>query len=341
MRSDHRFVCPETREPLALVSREREGDDVIEGELVSPSGRRYPVIGGLPRLVHPSELHASERASNAWYEHNHADYDACLPLTARTFGVDETEQRERIIDLLQIQPGQRILETGAGTGRDSVLLSQRLGPGGELHVTDLFDKMLDLSRPKLAQALPRVVHCVANAIHLPYPDRYFDACFHFGGLNTFSDKKKAFAEISRVVKPGGRVVVGDESIAPWLRDTEFGAILMNANPHYAFVPPLADMHVSARDVCLRFIMGGAFYVVSYSVGEGEPEADFDFEIPGPRGGTLSTRLHGRLEGVSAEAVRLARAACAESGLSMHRWLDAVVREAATRQLKVDSAGEGG
>lgn len=336
MDPSHAFVCPADHGALGLTVRERRGADVIEGELESAAGAVYRISGGLPLLVHPQALPEAEQASNAWYDANHGVYDDYLPLTFRTFGVDETELRCRLIDLLAIEPQHRVLETGAGTGRDSALIAARLGTAGELHVTDLSAPMLLHSRAKLATARARIVHCVANALHLPYPDRHFDAYFHLGGLNTFSDRRRAFAEISRVVKPGGRVVVGDESIAPWLRGTEFGAILINSNPHYAFEVPLADLHASAREVEVRHVMNGAFYCISYTVGEGLPWADFDFEIPGPRGGTHRTRYHGRLEGVSAEAVALARRAQQASGKSMHRWLDDAVRQAARDEL--DGAG---
>ena len=68
------------------------------------------------------------------------------------------------------------------------------------------------------------------------------------------------------------------------------------------------------------------------VGVGEPRADLDFPIPGVRGGTHRTRYYGHLEGVTPEAKRLAQQARASLGLSMHDWLDKVVREAAQRDL---------
>jgi hypothetical protein len=90
--------------------------------------------------------------------------------------------------------------------------------------------------------------------------------------------------------------------------------------------------VEARDVVLRWVIGGVYYLLEFRVGEGEPRADFDLEIPGRRGGTLRTRYHGRLEGVSPEAKQLAERARAKTGKSMHQWLDEVVRAAAENEL---------
>lgn len=55
---------------------------------------------------------------------------------------------------------------------------------------------------------------VGNASYLPFPDGFFDAAYHFGGLNLFTDKKRALAEMTRVVKRGGKVVAADEGLAP-------------------------------------------------------------------------------------------------------------------------------
>jgi hypothetical protein len=138
------------------------------------------------------------------------------------------------------------------------------------------------------------------------------------------------------VKPGGRVVVGDESMPPWLRHTEFAKVLINSSSHYDNDLPLADMPVEARDVVIEYILGGAFYLLSFTVGVGEPSADFDFEIPGVRGGTHRTRLYGQLEGVTLETKRLAQLAREKRGISMHAWLDETVRRAAARDLSEDA-----
>ena len=123
---------------------------------------------------------------------------------------------------------------------------------------------------------------------------------------------------------------------PWLRDTDFAGILVTTNKQFLADVPLADIPVEARDVCLRWVIGGVFYLIEFRVGESEPEGDFDFEIPGVRGGTLRTRYEGQLEGVTPEAKQLAHLAREKRGVSMHKWLDEVVREAACRDLQQDA-----
>jgi hypothetical protein len=73
-------------------------------------------------------------------------------------------------------------------------------------------------------------------------------------------------------------------------------------------------------------------LIEFEVGDGEPKANFDLEIPGKRGGTLRTRYYGKLEGVSPETYNLAHRAREKSGKSMHSWLDEVIRGAAQKQL---------
>lgn len=270
----------------------------------------------------------SDQEAKEYYDRVADVYDKYLPLTFATFGEDESEVRNGMIDKLYLTPTSVVLETGAGTGLDSVLIAERLGTQGKLYLQDISRKILEKSYPKLAEVQVPVEYHIGNACYLPFDDNYFDAAYHFGGLNTFSDIGRALREMNRVVKVGGRVVVGDESMPPWLRDTEFGKILMNTNYLYKCELPLQYIPVSARNVKLEWIIGGVFYVIDYTVGEGEPQADFDFEIPGARGGTHRTRYYGQLEGVTSEVKELAYKAQVASGKSMHRWLDDVIREAA-------------
>jgi len=144
------------------------------------------------------------------------------------------------------------------------------------------------------------------------------------------------AEIVRVTKIGGRVVLGGIGLAPWLRETVFAKILLNQNDHYANQINFTDIPVQARNLCIQWILSGAGFVIDFTVGEGEPEANYDLEIPGKRGGTLRTRYCGKLEGVSKETFDLAQKARDKLGISMHQWLDQLIKKESLRILREEN-----
>jgi ubiquinone/menaquinone biosynthesis C-methylase UbiE len=326
------YADPVTREPLALENALIHGDIVRSGTLVSPSGNRFEIVDGVPNLTYPFELPSTDKDALQQYEERADAYDRFLPLTFSTYGEDEQAVRNKMIDKLDLKPGSIVLETGAGTGRDSEIIAKRLGAQGKLYVQDLSPSFLAKNVEKIAGMNAHVEPALANGYYLPFADNSFDACFHFGGINAFGDIRRAFSEMARVTKPGGKVVVGDESMPPWLRETEFGKVLMNSNPEFKYPLPLDKLPVEARQTKMEWIIGGVFYLIDFVVGEGEPKADFDFPIPGIRGGTHRTRYYGQLEGVTPEAKSLAQQALRASGKSMHQWLDDAVRAAAKRDL---------
>ncbi|MDY3559070.1 class I SAM-dependent methyltransferase [Gemmata sp. JC673] len=331
------YRCPYTKEPLALdPTGGAAGEDVAAGRLVSGSGRAYAVEGGIPYLIDLNDelFCEEEKQENAYYQASYQGYDAVLDWVFESFREDERTVRGKMVDLLELKPGSKVLETGAGTCRDSVHIAERLGAGGELYVQDLSSHMLKLGRERVAAAArpdgPRVEFSVGNAANLPFPDGHFDAAFHFGGLNLFTDKTKAIAEMARVVRVGGKVVFGDEGVAPWLRGTPHGKVLMNSSKLYCYAPPLECLPETARDAGVRWLLGSAYYVVDFRVGEGAPYLDLDLPIRGRRGGTHRSRYYGVMEGVTVEAKHLAEEAAARAGLSIHDWLDRAVRAAAAQ-----------
>lgn len=329
------YVDPVTLEPLTLSEAVRDGDQVTSGMLLSSSGHRFEISKGVPNLVYPFELPVVDREALQQYEERADAYDRYLPLTFSTYGEDEQSVRNAMIDKLDLRSGCVVLETGAGTGRDSEIIAQRLGSNGSFYIQDLSPSFLAKNVERLRGVSTHVEAALANGYYLPFADNSFDACFHFGGINAFGDIKRAFSEMARVTKPGGKVVVGDESMPPWLRESEFGRILMNSNPEFSYPLPLDKLPVEARKTRLEWIIGGVFYVIDFVVGDGEPKADFDFPIPGVRGGTHRTRYYGQLEGITPEAKRLAQQARTRTGKSMHQWLDDVVRQAAMRDIDFD------
>ena len=294
----------------------------------------FPIQDGLTNFTFPHVLPKSDLESLNWYKNNADFYDEYLPLTFQTFGVDEDAERDKLIDKLDLKPGDIVLETGCGSGRDSIKIAERIGVSGQLYLQDISPEIICHAVKKFDSKTkkPNVHFSLANGYYLPFEDGVFDKVFHFGGLNTFGDKNRALSEMSRVVKPGGRVVVGDENMPVWLRDTEFAKVLMNSNPHYRYLIPFEEIPINARNVSVEWIMGGVFYVIVFDKGNGTPYADLDFKIPGLRGGTHRTRYYGHLEGLTPEAIRLAREARAARNISMFDWLEEAVRLAADKDL---------
>ena len=114
--------------------------------------------------------------------------------------------RERAADLAAVGPGDRALDVATGTGDLALELARRVGPAGEVVGSDFSEGMLEHARRK-AQDVAGVRFEQANALALPYADGQFAAATVGFGARNFSDLERGLAEMTRVVRPGGRVVV--------------------------------------------------------------------------------------------------------------------------------------
>lgn len=326
------YVCPETKTLLKCQSSELEGNNIVSGQLANENGREYPIQDGIPDLIFPRDLSPEQQEAMDYYEGVASVYDDVAHLSFRIQYVDETKARQEFVKLLHLNAGSRVLELACGTGRDSEIIAQELDQTGQLYLQDISRSMLLKCREKVSRFPVLAEFSLGNACYLPFPDRYFDAVFSFGGLGVFGDIAKSLKEIVRISKVGAKVIVGDESMPPWLYDTEYGKILLNNNPLFKNPIPFEQIPVEAREVKVRWVVGGVYYLIDFVVGEGEPKADFDLEIPGQRGGTLRSRFYGKLEGVSPETFGLVQRAREKSGKSMQQWLDSILRDAAQKEL---------
>jgi ubiquinone/menaquinone biosynthesis C-methylase UbiE len=330
------YVCPVSHSRLSVSGAgPAEPEEITEGELVSAAGAHYVVRQGVPVFLPFELLSETERETQAEYDASaEQKYDAAVDWLFQSFYENEDDVREQMIDLLHLTPDAKVLEIGSGTGRDSFRIARKLGEQGKFFVQDLSEQMvlktrerLEAERGKLALSA-KIDYFVSTARFLPFPKGFFDAVFHFGGFNNFSEPKKTLAEMTRIVKQSGRVVFGDEALPPWLDGTEFGEMIITNNPLFKHKVPLEYLPLNAREVTLRWVLGGCFYLIEFKVGDGPPPADIDLPHKGWRGGTMRTRYYGRLEGVTPEARQMAIEAAKTQGVSVHEWLDSVVRKAA-------------
>jgi demethylmenaquinone methyltransferase / 2-methoxy-6-polyprenyl-1,4-benzoquinol methylase len=108
--------------------------------------------------------------------------------------------RERAADLARVGPGSRALDVATGTGDLAIELA---GRGAEVTGLDFSEPMLELARGKA----PGIEWVQGNALELPYGDGEFDAATVGFGARNFSDLGRGLAEMARVTRPGGHVVV--------------------------------------------------------------------------------------------------------------------------------------
>jgi ubiquinone/menaquinone biosynthesis C-methylase UbiE len=118
--------------------------------------------------------------------------------------------RERLRSVLRPQPGERLLEIGVGTGYYSFDLAEWVAPTGTLELFDLQQEFLDhVMRAAAERGLTNLNPTQGDATRLPYEDASIDAVVLTAVLGEIPDKAAALREIRRVLKPAGRLVVGE------------------------------------------------------------------------------------------------------------------------------------
>jgi SAM-dependent methyltransferase len=118
--------------------------------------------------------------------------------------------RDRLREILDPRPGERVLEVGPGTGYYTLDLAGWLDPGGSVAIFDIQQKMLDHTMERAHErGIANVFPTRGDARQLPYEDDSFDAALLTAVLGEVPDQDAALRELRRVLKPEGRLIVGE------------------------------------------------------------------------------------------------------------------------------------
>ncbi len=114
------------------------------------------------------------------------------------------------IAVAELTSGETVLDLGSGGGIDVLLSARRVGPTGHAYGLDMTDEMLDLARNNAAEAgATNVTFLKGHIEQIPLPDASIDVIISNCVINLSTDKPAVFAEMHRVLRPGGRIGVSD------------------------------------------------------------------------------------------------------------------------------------
>jgi demethylmenaquinone methyltransferase/2-methoxy-6-polyprenyl-1,4-benzoquinol methylase len=161
-----------------------------------------------PRDGAPSGL-ATERGNAAPSSEVSSMFDGISrvydPLNLVISAFQEPRWRRRAVSLAQLRPGGRAIDIATGTGKVAADLNRCVQPGGEVLGVDISPGMIGIARRRF-DGRAGLTFVVGDALALPAPDASFDAATIAFGMRNLPDYRQGFAEMRRVVRPGGRVV---------------------------------------------------------------------------------------------------------------------------------------
>ena len=165
------------------------------------------------------------------------------------------------MSLLEVKPGDSVLETSVGTGLNFKYLPR----GVKLSGLDLSPEMLANCQNNLRRWQMEADLYLGNAESLPFADASFDVVFTCGGFNFFSDRAKAIREMIRVAKPGGHLMIEDET-EEYVKSTYENIPYTSSfysDRKDAVTVPIDLVPPEMEEIHLEMLKEGKFYAITF------------------------------------------------------------------------------
>jgi SAM-dependent methyltransferase len=260
------FCCPACSGDLELRAEKQTEAEVVQGILECLCcQRRFEINDGLPNLTFPETLAESDLQQQKRFDREPA-YDfrpRALVLGIWEYAFFETRAREKVIKGLDLKRNASVLETGVGTGANLPIIAKRTGKHAQLDGLDISSGTLKVARRKMRRKGVQVTLAQGNASYLPYKAEQFDGVLHLGALNEFAEKKRAIEEMHRVAKPGAKIVICDEGLAPGKENTLWGRWILSFIPAYTNKPPVDSIPIGVEDLKVNWVWQGTAWVIEF------------------------------------------------------------------------------
>jgi ubiquinone/menaquinone biosynthesis C-methylase UbiE/uncharacterized protein YbaR (Trm112 family) len=202
------LCCPRCHGEVSAQG-EQGGEAIDSGSLYCSSCKAsFPIDNGIPQFIDLEEVEGLNLRFARFYNWFSRLYPLVTKIGMLGFGGDRRARNE-VLDRLELGGG-RVLEVSIGTGANLPYLFERPDLG-KIYGLDISSLQLARCQEFVAKRDWPVDLFLGTAEALPFKSEAFDSVFHIGGINFFSNKRKAIEEMVRVARPGSRIVIADES----------------------------------------------------------------------------------------------------------------------------------